>query len=129
MDNCLQCVAFHPTHPALVAAGSFNGELYVWDLSAEEDEDPLRARSKAGVRPADRLSHSHTRARTRTHLVVCTIRARTHLVVCTIRTNRTASEAAFTRHCFKPPLTTRRLTVYEPQPRVLVWKFFFFFHF
>jgi len=34
VDNCLQCVAFHPTHPALVAAGSFNGEVYVWDLSA-----------------------------------------------------------------------------------------------
>ena len=46
VDNCLQCVAFHPTHPALVVAGSYNGELYVWDLSAGEDEDALRARSK-----------------------------------------------------------------------------------
>jgi hypothetical protein len=26
----------------VAVAGSFNGELYVWDLSAGEDEDPLR---------------------------------------------------------------------------------------
>mmetsp|Transcript_3035 Transcript_3035/g.3379 ORF Transcript_3035/g.3379 Transcript_3035/m.3379 type:complete len:551 (-) Transcript_3035:210-1862(-) len=36
VDNCLQCCAFHPTHPALVAGGTFNGELYVWDLSRDD---------------------------------------------------------------------------------------------
>jgi hypothetical protein len=39
LDNPLQCIAFHPTHPALIAGGTLNGELYVWDLSRE---DPLR---------------------------------------------------------------------------------------
>ncbi|GIL81732.1 hypothetical protein Vretifemale_10742 [Volvox reticuliferus] len=36
-DTCLMSCAFHPTHPALIAGGTFNGELYVWDLSLEGD--------------------------------------------------------------------------------------------
>ncbi|TMW65539.1 hypothetical protein Poli38472_008181 [Pythium oligandrum] len=32
----LMCVAFHPKNPSLVAAGSFNGEVFVWDLEPEE---------------------------------------------------------------------------------------------
>ncbi|KAF0687597.1 Aste57867_20716 [Aphanomyces stellatus] len=32
----LMCVAHHPTNPAVVAAGSFNGEIYVWNTSLEE---------------------------------------------------------------------------------------------
>lgn len=43
LDSCLQCVAFHPTHPALVAGGTINGEVVVWDLSREGDMQ--RARS------------------------------------------------------------------------------------
>ncbi|KAG6615377.1 WD-40 domain-containing protein [Phytophthora cinnamomi] len=27
----LMCVAFHPQNPSIVAAGSFNGEIFVWD--------------------------------------------------------------------------------------------------
>ena len=34
--SCLMCVACHPERPALVAAGSFNGEVYVWDTAAAE---------------------------------------------------------------------------------------------
>ncbi|GLD92243.1 hypothetical protein PINS_up000776 [Pythium insidiosum] len=30
------CVAFHPKNPSLVAAGSFNGEVLVWDLEHDE---------------------------------------------------------------------------------------------
>jgi hypothetical protein len=30
------CVAFHPKNPSLVAAGSFNGEVFVWDTEPEE---------------------------------------------------------------------------------------------
>mmetsp|Transcript_4572 Transcript_4572/g.8598 ORF Transcript_4572/g.8598 Transcript_4572/m.8598 type:complete len:549 (-) Transcript_4572:279-1925(-) len=43
VDNPVQCISFHPSHPALIAGGTFNGELYVWDLSRE---DPLRGRSR-----------------------------------------------------------------------------------
>mmetsp|Transcript_27534 Transcript_27534/g.38011 ORF Transcript_27534/g.38011 Transcript_27534/m.38011 type:complete len:548 (+) Transcript_27534:45-1688(+) len=43
VDNPLQCVEFHPVHPALIAGGTFNGEVYVWDLSREEN---LRGKSK-----------------------------------------------------------------------------------
>ena len=30
------CVACHPEKPAVIAAGSFNGEVYVWNTGAEE---------------------------------------------------------------------------------------------
>lgn len=36
-DTCLMCCAFHPACPPLVAAGTFNGELIVWDLSRDGD--------------------------------------------------------------------------------------------
>uniref|UniRef100_A0A7S1SU03 Uncharacterized protein n=1 Tax=Tetraselmis chuii TaxID=63592 RepID=A0A7S1SU03_9CHLO len=36
-DSCLMCCAFHPRHPALIAGGTFNGQLVVWDLSREGD--------------------------------------------------------------------------------------------
>ncbi|DBA05363.1 TPA: hypothetical protein N0F65_007525 [Lagenidium giganteum] len=32
----LMCVSYHPKNPALVAAGSFNGEVFVWDMEPEE---------------------------------------------------------------------------------------------
>ncbi|KAL7997827.1 putative WD40/YVTN repeat-like-containing domain superfamily, WD40-repeat-containing [Plasmopara halstedii] len=32
----LMCVAFHPENPSIVAAGSFNGEVFVWDLEPTE---------------------------------------------------------------------------------------------
>ncbi|GMF13242.1 unnamed protein product [Phytophthora lilii] len=30
-NSGLMCVAFHPQNPSIVAAGSFNGEVFVWD--------------------------------------------------------------------------------------------------
>eukprot|EP01039_Chlorochromonas_danica_P003245 gene3245-3555_t len=35
-NSCLMTVAFHPTVPSLVAAGSFNGEVLVWDLTSHD---------------------------------------------------------------------------------------------
>ncbi|KAG2521524.1 hypothetical protein JM16_003552 [Phytophthora kernoviae] len=32
----LMCVAFHPQNPAIVAAGSFNGEVFVWDTEPSD---------------------------------------------------------------------------------------------
>ena len=34
--SCLMCLRCHPTNPAIVAAGSFNGEIIVWDLTNPE---------------------------------------------------------------------------------------------
>lgn len=38
------CLAFHPTQPALLAGGTYNGELMIWD-TASTDLDPLVASS------------------------------------------------------------------------------------
>lgn len=38
------CLAFHPTHPAVIAGGTYNGELMIWN-SASSDLDPLVASS------------------------------------------------------------------------------------
>jgi len=34
---CLMCLEFHPSNPAWIAGGNFNGEVIVWDLSREDD--------------------------------------------------------------------------------------------
>ena len=28
---------FHPTKPSILAGGNFNGEIFLWDLSREDD--------------------------------------------------------------------------------------------
>ncbi|GAB1608181.1 hypothetical protein Ahia01_001102300 [Argonauta hians] len=33
---CLMCVAFHPTNPALICGGNFNGEIMLWDFSPND---------------------------------------------------------------------------------------------
>ncbi|KAL4488867.1 hypothetical protein ABPG72_016520 [Tetrahymena utriculariae] len=33
----LTCIQFHPTKPNILAGGSFNGEVFVWDLLDEEE--------------------------------------------------------------------------------------------
>jgi WD40 repeat protein len=35
-NSCMMCVKCHPSLPALIAGGSFNGEIVVWDLSLSE---------------------------------------------------------------------------------------------
>eukprot|EP01033_Poteriospumella_lacustris_P001241 gene1241-904_t len=37
--SCLMCVACHPLIPSVVAAGSFNGEVVLWDL-VQHDQGP-----------------------------------------------------------------------------------------
>lgn len=34
---CLMCLEFHPTNPAWIVGGNFNGEVIVWDLSRVDD--------------------------------------------------------------------------------------------
>lgn len=51
-EVCLQCCACHPNHPALVAAGSYSGEVFVWNVSAsdrfESDSEVARTRITGG---------------------------------------------------------------------------------
>lgn len=36
-DCCITFVAFHPTIPALLVAGKFNGEIMLWNIAKEDD--------------------------------------------------------------------------------------------
>jgi WD40 repeat protein len=53
-SSCVCSLAFHPENPALVAAGTYSGEVMVWDTSraaggegkGAEDADPLVAKSR-----------------------------------------------------------------------------------
>ena len=42
-DVCLMCCEFHPQHPALLAGGTYSGEVYVWDLSREGDAQRFKS--------------------------------------------------------------------------------------
>ncbi|XP_068709025.1 cytoplasmic dynein 2 intermediate chain 2-like [Montipora foliosa] len=35
--SCLMCIAFHPKLPSLIAGGTFNGEVQVWDMRREDE--------------------------------------------------------------------------------------------
>ncbi|EDO43231.1 predicted protein [Nematostella vectensis] len=37
LSSCLLSLAFHPKSPALIAGGTFNGEVHLWDLSCEDE--------------------------------------------------------------------------------------------
>ena len=39
MQGCIMSLAFHPSKPSILAGGNFNGEIFLWDLS--KDDDPL----------------------------------------------------------------------------------------
>ena len=43
VDNCVQSVAMHPSHPGLVCGGTYNGEVFLWNLSAEEEPEVSRS--------------------------------------------------------------------------------------
>lgn len=43
IPSCLMCLSFHPSEPAVVAGGSFSGEVLVWNTGREGD--PLLASS------------------------------------------------------------------------------------
>jgi len=36
VSNCLSCVEFHPTDPLILAGGTLNGEIYLWNVDKEE---------------------------------------------------------------------------------------------
>jgi WD repeat-containing protein 34 len=43
VTSCVMSLAFHPKNPSILAAGLFNGEVRVWDMT--NDEEPLIAAS------------------------------------------------------------------------------------
>eukprot|EP00117_Sycon_ciliatum_P033735 scpid41299/ scgid6082/ WD repeat-containing protein 34 len=40
--SCVMCVAFHPSTPGVLCAGTYNGDVLVWDLS-KTDAKPIHA--------------------------------------------------------------------------------------
>lgn len=58
-DTCLMCCAFHPTHPALIAGGSFNGDMFIWDLSKEGDMQVGRSDPLSEVRHREPITAIH----------------------------------------------------------------------
>lgn len=36
MQNCINCVKFHPNKPNILLAGSINGVVYLIDISSEK---------------------------------------------------------------------------------------------
>ena len=49
--SCLTRICCHPEQPALIAAGSYNGEVIVWDTSSASPEEPV------GVSPTVDFCH------------------------------------------------------------------------
>jgi len=49
--SCINCVACHPEQPALIAAGSFNGEVILWDTSGTSGEEAV------GISPIVEFCH------------------------------------------------------------------------
>jgi WD40 repeat protein len=37
VSNCVTEVAFHPSDPTLLAGGTMNGEIYMWNIAHEEE--------------------------------------------------------------------------------------------
>ncbi|KAL9982639.1 hypothetical protein ACROYT_G004708 [Oculina patagonica] len=37
LSSCLMCIAFHPKLPSVIAGGTFNGEIQVWDTGREDE--------------------------------------------------------------------------------------------
>eukprot|EP00798_Chlamydomonas_sp_ICE-L_P001991 gene1991-33412_t len=56
VDNCLMSCAYHPVHPALIAGGTFNGDLYVWDLSQEGDFQKAKSDAVSDLRHREPIS-------------------------------------------------------------------------
>jgi WD40 repeat protein len=37
VTNCVTEVAYHPSDPTVLAGGTMNGEIYLWNVQNEED--------------------------------------------------------------------------------------------
>jgi WD40 repeat protein len=37
VSNCVTEVAFHPSDPTMLAGGTMNGEIYLWNIANEEE--------------------------------------------------------------------------------------------
>lgn len=38
VSNCVSQVAFHPTDPLILAGGTINGEIYLWNIDSDEPQ-------------------------------------------------------------------------------------------
>ena len=33
VPNCLTCIEFHPSNPLILAGGTINGEIFIWNIA------------------------------------------------------------------------------------------------
>jgi WD repeat-containing protein 34 len=45
--NCLTCLEFHPLDPLVLAGGTINGEIYIWNVGAEGGNAQVVCKSEA----------------------------------------------------------------------------------
>eukprot|EP00953_Heterococcus_sp_UTEX-ZZ885_P021528 12003-Heterococcus_DN1.PRE.1 len=74
-SSCLMCVACHPERPAVIAAGSFNGEVLVWDTAASDDDMLL------GASRIDDYCHREPIAQYAQEGANCAVRGLSHVAV------------------------------------------------
>ncbi len=41
VSNCITTIEFHPSDPLILAGGTMNGEIYLWNIDSERTEDPF----------------------------------------------------------------------------------------
>ena len=36
VSNCVSALAFHPDNPLILAGGTVNGEIYIWNIDVDD---------------------------------------------------------------------------------------------
>mgnify|MGYP001049787315 CR=1 FL=1 len=47
VPNCLTCIEFHPQDPLILAGGTINGEIFIWNVGAEGSNSQIISKSDA----------------------------------------------------------------------------------
>lgn len=46
LQNCVTTIEFHPSDPVILAGGTMNGEIFLWNIDSErKGEDPMICKS------------------------------------------------------------------------------------
>ena len=47
VPNCISTLAFHPHNPLILAGGTVNGEIYIWNIDQQKDSNAVLQKSEA----------------------------------------------------------------------------------